>query len=188
VSINTLDDVKNSHLVIAAYPTMFELMKTKLGFKNVIALPHNTTVNDMLLDVKAQKYDGFVYDLQILQYIASEECSLHAFHESLFVTYQPVFFRHYVDDNFITIVSKSIIDLQQTALYWNLFTTYITPPKKRSCDIPDIPEMLQIKDIGGIFLLVNGAAIGFVLLAGIVQGIKKHNCKNNMASGQGIVA
>lgn len=176
--ISNLNDIRNSQVMLGIPTRYAQKVKSQLNIQN-IKLYNWETYNDvdfMIQELLQNKVQGLVLDTFITKYYASIYCQMDYLPNSMFLTYQPVYFKENVSIAFVQSFSSMLMTFLSSNRYSYYIEKYIEAGSSSKCDVPSTPRALSSKQMMGLFTIsasVCGASVLFALSRYVVVKYSK---------------
>ena len=180
--ITNLNEIRNSQVKLGIPTRYAQKVKSQLNLQN-IKLYNWETYNDvdlMIEELLQNKVQGLVLDTFITKYYASIFCQMDYLPNSIFLTYQPVYFKNNMSLTFVQSFSSMLMTYLSSNRYTYYIEKYIEAGSSSKCDVPSTPRALTSMQMMGLFTISSVVCCVSVSLALIRYFVEKYNICNKL--------
>jgi ABC-type amino acid transport substrate-binding protein len=165
-SIPTYNDLRSPLVKIGAPLKYVPTLKAQFNIQNIIPYNYNNDkdLQIMINDLMSGKIQGLAIDTIAAKYYSSVYCVLEYLPQSLFISYQPFYFKKHTNTFTVDRVSETLLQIQQSSYYVKYVTQYIEVGLNDTCSTADLPTTLGLSDLAGLFIVCGSIGVFCILV------------------------
>jgi hypothetical protein len=165
--ITTLNDIRNSENVIGMPSRYAQIVQSQLNLQKIKLYNWETydDIDIMIADLINNKVQGLILDTFIVKYYSSIYCQMAYLSNSMFLAYQPIYFKQNVSTDIVNSFSNTLISFLMSNKYTYYIEKYVEAGSSSRCNKPSVPLSLQTKNLAGLFIICSSLAIITLIFA-----------------------